>query len=433
MRRLLPAALAGLCAVVLGVTACSSSSSSSGGSTSSSSASSGASTAAVQGISGDTIKVGGLFEASDFAGAEAGFNARIDRANKDGELGKYKIQLVSMDDDGQSPATDLSDTENLVERQGVYAIAPIVTAGFSPSSAAFLQQKGIPFFGAGFTNSFCQPYSLGLSGLGCAIGGSYVDSIAAEQVAHAVGKPINKLKWAFIGEDIPSGTQGDDTYADMVKLAGGDVVYNQAVIPLNTGNLAPIVNAVEATKPDVVWVVAGSQSIAVKTAFKSSGYAGALVDSDAYAPGLLKESPAVGAALNGTYVLATMPVLEENTPYVQQMLKDYKAEGLTSADVTVGGEYAYMSADDMIALLKKIAPNFGAVESTLKSGFSYSPATGGSPVSYPFMFNAPVNCNSTLKVENGAYVPVTPFACSTKYINISGGGAVLTQEPGTAG
>ena len=423
--------MAGLCAVVLGVTACSSHSNSSGGSASSGS-SSGTSSAAVQGISGDTIKVGGLFESSDFAGTEAGFNARVARANKDGELGKYKIQLVGMDDDGESPSTDLADAENLVERQGVYAIAPVVTASFTSSSASFLQQKGIPYFGAGFSNGFCQPYTLGLSAIGCAIGGSYVNGITVNQVAQGIGKPVDKLKWAFVGLDIPTGTQADDDYADAAKLGGGDVVYNHAVLPQTTGNLAPIVNAVEATHPDVVWIVAGSQAIAVKTAFKSSGYTGALVDSDTYAPGLLKESPAVAAALNGTYVAATMPVIEQNTPFVQQMVKDYQASGLSTADITFGGEYAYMAADDMIALLKKVAPNFGALESTLKSGFSYAPASGGSPVNYPFMFDAPTNCGSTVKVENGAYATVTPFACGTNYIDISGAKATPTQEPSPA-
>ena len=424
MRRLLPAAMAGLCAVVLGVTACSSHSNSSGGS------SSGTSSAAVQGISGDTIKVGGLFEATDDAGAQAGFNARITRANKDGELGKYKIQLVTMDDDAESPATDLTDAESLVEQKGVYAVAPVESPAFSSSTAAFLQQKGIPYFGAGFTNGFCQPYDGGLSQIGCGVGGSYVSSNDASEVAHALGKPVNKLKWAFVGTDIPTGTQADNSYADTVKLDGGDVVYNQAVVPLDTGNMAPIVNAVEATHPDVIWFVGGSQGIAVKTAFKSSGFTGALVDSSSYSPGLLKESPAVAAALNGTYVFATLPVIEQQTPFVQQMVKDYQATGLSTADITFGGEYAYMIADDMIALLKKIAPNFGAVQSTLKSGFSYTPASGGAPVSYPFMFNGSVDCSSVLKIENGVYDTATNYACTRSYIDLSGATPSVVEEPG---
>ena len=220
-------------------------------------------------------------------------------------------------------------------------------------------------------------------------------------MAKALGKPVSQLTWAFVGEAIPTGTQADNDYADAAKLGGGKVVYNQAVVPVNGGNLAPIVNAVEATKPDVVWVVTGSQAIAVKSAW--------------------------------TYVLTTTPVLEENTPFVQQMIGDYTAAGIPSKDITFGGEYAYPTADNMIALLKKIAPNFGAVESTLKSGFSYSPTTGGSPINYPFMFDAPTNCSSVLKVVNAVYTTATPFGCSTGYINIAGGGATPTTEPSPPG
>ena len=58
----------------------------------------------VQGISGDTITVGGVYDSVDWAGTEAGFMARIDRANKDHELGKYKIKLVALDDDKENAA-----------------------------------------------------------------------------------------------------------------------------------------------------------------------------------------------------------------------------------------------------------------------------------------------------------------------------------------
>jgi hypothetical protein len=158
-----------------------------------------------------------------------------------------------------------------------------------------------------------------------------------------------------------------------------------------------------------------------------------VIDSALYAPGLLQESAAAASALEGTYVEATMPVIEQGTPYVKQMESDYEAAGMTTTDITFGGEYAYMAADDMIALLKKIAPNFGDVGSALQNGFSYSPPSGGSPINYPFMYDAPTNCGSTVKVENGKYVTVTPYACSTSYIDIADSGAKPTQEPSPAG
>ena len=40
----------------------------------------GAAAATVQGISGNTINVGGVFDSTTFSGSQAGFVARIDRA-----------------------------------------------------------------------------------------------------------------------------------------------------------------------------------------------------------------------------------------------------------------------------------------------------------------------------------------------------------------
>ena len=403
------AVAASLCALALGASACSSKSVSSGAAS--------AGSVKVQGISGNVIKVGGVYESSDFGGAEAGFLARINRANRTHELGKYTIQVTAMDDDGESQQTDLSDVQSLVERQGVFAVAPVVTATFDQSSATFLAQKQVPYFGAGFTNAFCGSNTWGVSPLGCAIGGTEVNGISIAQIAHAVGKPVSKLKWAFAGLDIPSGTQADDDFAYAAQKAGGDVVYNKAVIPLNVGNLAPIVNAVEATKPDVIWVVAASQSIAMKDAIKATGYTGAVIDNALYSPGLLGVS-AVASALEGTYVETTMPVLEESTPFATQMVKDYASDGEPTSAITLGGEYAYMTADDMIAALKKVAPNFGELHATLTKGFSYTPPDGGSAINYPFMFDAPTDCGSTLKVENNKYVAVTDYACSTTYFKL---------------
>jgi ABC-type branched-subunit amino acid transport system substrate-binding protein len=369
---------------------------------------------ASQGISGNVIKVGGIYDSTSFTGALAGFQARIDRANRTHELGKYKIDLVSMSDDTGNPQTDLTDTQNLVQRQRVFAIAPTVTAGFGTASAQVAANGQVPYFGAGFTDAFCKPNTWGLGPTGCAIGGTYTNGIAISQVAHAVGKPVNRLRWAFVGLDIPTGTQADDAYAGLAKSQGGNVVYNQAIIPVSVGNVAPIVSAVEATKPDVIWIIAGAQAIALKTAFKANGFSGALVDNALYAPGLLNIQ-AVASAVDNTYVEATTPVLEQPTPYVKQMVADYKAAGKPASAITFGGEYAYMVADDMVAALKRVAPNFSKVHALLQSGFTYVPQVGGAPVRFPFMFDASTNCGSTVKAVGSVYKVVTPFQCSTKY------------------
>src|SRR6478672_7085146 len=80
-------------------------------------------------ISGTTIKVGGVVDTLTFAGADDGFKARVERANTKKELGKYKIDYLGSTDAGSSPDKALSIVQSLVERDQVYAVAPVISTG----------------------------------------------------------------------------------------------------------------------------------------------------------------------------------------------------------------------------------------------------------------------------------------------------------------
>src|SRR4051794_15383288 len=80
----------------------------------------GASAPRAQDISGNKIKVGGLFDALSFAGADDGFNARISRANKSKELGKYTVDYIGSTDVASSTDKALATTQSLVERDQVF-------------------------------------------------------------------------------------------------------------------------------------------------------------------------------------------------------------------------------------------------------------------------------------------------------------------------
>ena len=69
-----------------------------------------------QGIEGTTIKVGGMTDALQFSNADDGFNARITRANKSKELGKYTIDYIGSTDVTASTDKALSTTQSLIER-----------------------------------------------------------------------------------------------------------------------------------------------------------------------------------------------------------------------------------------------------------------------------------------------------------------------------
>ena len=168
----------------------------------------------VQGISGNTIKVGGIVDNLSFSGADDGFNARIQRANTKKELGKYKIQYLGSTDAASSPDKALSTAQSLVERDGVYALAPVISTGFQQASGTYAAGKQVPYFGAGFTNAFCKPNTYGISPLGCAVGGKYAYTTAIDGVAKALGKKASDLKWAFVGLAIPDGQNTVDNFVE---------------------------------------------------------------------------------------------------------------------------------------------------------------------------------------------------------------------------
>jgi hypothetical protein len=370
----------------------------------------------VQGIVGNTIRIGGVFDSTSFAGTQAGFMARIDRANRTHELGKYKIDVVGIDDDQANSATDLTDVQNLIERQNVFAIAPVEGEGFQQQSATFAAAHHVEYFGSGFVPGFCSPNTWGISSLGCATGGKYVGEEAPIALSKAVGIPLNKFRVAFAGLAIPDGASADAAYAEVVKHYGGKVVYDQASIPVSGGNLAPIVNAIEATKPNIIWPVVGAQAIGFEAAVTASGYTGAVVDAALYSPGILS-IPSVASAINHTYKVTNTPVLESTSPYVKQLEKDYVASGSSVSAITFGGLFAYMTADLMIAALKKVEPNFANLHNLFTTGFTYtSPIKGGFPYKYPYMFNAPIDCVSVVYVEGTSFEIKAPQVCSNLYL-----------------
>jgi ABC-type branched-subunit amino acid transport system substrate-binding protein len=144
-----------------------------------------------------------------------------------------------------------------------------------------------------------------------------------------------------------------------------------------------------------------------------------MVNSAFYSPGLLKIE-SIATALDGSLVQATTPVIESDSPYVKQMVKDFAATGKTDADITFGGMYAYDIADLMIAALKKVAPNFDQVVPLMSKGFSYKPAKDAIPFTWPAAYDQSGQCNTIVKISGGAYEIATPYNCDGKRVKVGG-------------
>ncbi|CUU56656.1 ABC-type branched-chain amino acid transport system, substrate-binding protein [Parafrankia irregularis] len=371
-----------------------------------------------RGIEGRTIKIGGLVEQRAFGGADDGFKARIDRANSTKELGDYTIDYLGSTDPGQGAVDKaLATTQSLIDRDDVYAVAPVLTTSFQQSVANYAVARKVPYFGGGFTPAFCSPNQYGFSTIGCYISADYGYTTPVEGVAKALGKKPDQVRWAVVSLAQPDGQKLADNYRKLIETVNGKVVYSEATVPPGGGgDLQPFVSAVMDSKPDAVWLLLGSEVLGFSSAMKAAGYTGALVNSSFYLPGTLQKVPTVAAALEGAIVSTNTPVLESNSTYIQQLEKDFKAIGKSADDVTFGALSGYQAADMMIAMMKKVAPDFGDLVSTIGKGFKYEPGRDAAPVSWPEAFDGSVGCNTVLRVENGSYKIVAPYSCTGRKV-----------------
>ena len=101
------------------------------------------------GVTDSEIKIGVLIPSSgpsaqSFASGRAGMEARVTKANEEGETGDRKIVLEFADDAGD-PARNLTASQDLVENQEIFAL--IENSPFAFSSAKYLSDQDIPVVG----------------------------------------------------------------------------------------------------------------------------------------------------------------------------------------------------------------------------------------------------------------------------------------------
>jgi len=115
-----------------------------------------------------SIKLGGVAQASFFAGTEDGVNARIARENKTCIQGR-KLEFIGIKDDGSDAQKNLDLNKGLVETDKVFALIN-TSAVMLPQTTNYLADKKVPYFGWGFMPGFCGKDSWGYGFNGCLSG-----------------------------------------------------------------------------------------------------------------------------------------------------------------------------------------------------------------------------------------------------------------------
>jgi ABC-type branched-subunit amino acid transport system substrate-binding protein len=353
-------------------------------------------------------------------GATLGFEAGIYRFNKAGGLDGRKIKYLGFLDDNFSSSGALTDVQQLVESDHVFAITPFNNEIATKDVSTFLAQNKTPLIGYGVTPPFDNnPWAW-------SIDGDYEGKTPKGVVNNAVEKLLHKkasqLKYAVPGNDIASAASAVHQIVVGLEKAGSKVVYDQTNIAvIGTTNYAPYAEAIISSGANAVDMALGnSDVIGLTAALKAAGYKGSILNGVTYFPGQLASNPSEEATLQGSYISNQFPAGEDNTPATRQAIADLKAVGAPPY-LTTGVSIGYWSAQLFIAMLKATAAKVGGADKVtqqamyrvVNAGFTYKDSLAGGLGSetFPQAESYVGECSGLLQVEGAKFVDVSPYKC----------------------
>jgi branched-chain amino acid transport system substrate-binding protein len=412
-RRWLAAAAAAT--LLSGITAaCSSSSSTTaaaGPSASSSSTTSGSGSA-----QGKTITLGILTPltgpVSSSFGQETiqGAQARIDLANAAHELPNgEQIKLVSVDE-GSSPQTSLSGTQELVQNDHVFGV--LAAGAFFYGAYRWAAQQNVPVVGDGIDgpewNSSQYPNMF-------AAFGSTDDSYPSYTGMPAFFKSQGGTSYCGVGYNAPSTVGNGAAMAGSMKAAGVPVPYTNFGIAAGNANFTSIALAIKQAKCNVL----GSQmtlgdTLNLITALKNANVSlKATFIQGGYGEDLLEQSSSLSAA-QGVDMAAGFEPSSLNTTATKWMMSALKTyAGWTKPYPAAGMEWGWFTADTAIEGLKVAGanPTQQSFITNLRKVSSFNHEGLTCPVNYSVFGNTnqqfPGNCTWMVKVEGDQFVSLT--------------------------
>ena len=371
-----------------------------------------------RGVSDDTVRLGAMTQDALYGGFTDGIDARLGRANRDGELpGGRQVELVQYVDDGSDPQANFEGARSMVENDEVFGI--MVTSAVSlPQTTDYLAENQVPFTGWGFMPGFCAPNDWGFGFNGCLSGYAFGVEGADPLVS------VQNIWYDFFGtEDIQVGIFNSDDDAGRAghalyeTLWAGKLAFNDFVPTQTAGGITDstrFVNTVLEHNPDLVILSTDfAGAITLKASIAASGYEGPVADYLTYVPGLPGSSPDLGQALEGGYAVTQVPPVEDSSqPAIQQLLADYEAVG---AFPGFGSLVGYWSADLMIQMIAAAGEDLNTAsfyQAVNIDGFETTQQSGGlGSVKWPADHVIAPDCTGMVQVVDAEYAVAYDFVC----------------------
>lgn len=373
-----------------------------------------------RGVTGDSIKVGGIVSMTTASGyskkdTDLGAKARFDRADAEGGVHGRKIDYLGAEDDGQDPGKNLAAARRLVQQEKVFAISPMSSVSFS--GADFLQKQKVPTFGWGTIPPFCGPtYMYGFGGCMVPMPGGTITQSWPEGLKKVMGGAKGRSV-AILANDNDAGTFAIRTYKQSFAAAGYEVTYAKSTVPATSvpsdwsAYTKEILRSDGGKVPDaVVSVMQTPYNIGLFTAVKRAGFKGVLTDPTDYDPGLLAKS-ATRKALDGVHVLLSFQPFEQDSADMRRFKADIRKAAGKEVPLNMHMMTGYMSADLFLAIAEKAGKDL-TVDSFQKAADGY--ADTGTMVGdrrLPEGRKEAFGCGALVQLKGGKYAVSSPFKC----------------------
>ncbi|MBL7495581.1 ABC transporter substrate-binding protein [Frankia sp. CNm7] len=380
-----------------------------------------------RGVTDTSITIGGIAALTSasggYPGADIGAKARFERANREGGINGRTISYIGVSDDQEAGDTNLQLVHKAVQRDKVFAIVPMLGAGFLPASSDYLNAQKVPSVGWGFMPGQCSGdkagFAFGYNGCIQPPGATVVNTSLAKPIIDRLGAGTTV---AIVSDDSANSTDGLKTVRAAFLAAGAKVVYAKANVPTTEKvDYTPFVQAVmtsdDGAPPGlVVFNSLFANTVGISAGLHTAGYKGALLNYITYSPGLLEGSADITAALQGSYVSTQFLPTEFGGDAITQLTDDIKAVD-PNAKLTLGAIQSYWMADVFVQMLQAAGRDLTPerFDEVVNGSFTYQPTAsqpGIGPISFPAGHGEPAPCSALVQIEGTSYQPVSPMTCT---------------------
>ncbi|MFZ4585876.1 MAG: ABC transporter substrate-binding protein [Acidimicrobiia bacterium] len=408
----------GVCVALLMVGACSSksSSSSSGGGS--------GSTAGRPGVTGKTIKVGGLFSGNNEVGRPyddtvVGANAYFEMVNGQGGVNGYKIAPIPPKDDQSQLSKQKALAKQLVEQDKVFAVLPVTTNNFAASS--YLGQSGTPTFGWNINKEWSDyPNLFGEKGSTLCFG------CPESNVAWFL-KQINTTKIAVLSYAVPQSSSCADGLAKTAQMYGDQVVYKNTGLVYGFTDVSADAKAIKDNGAQILFTCMDVNGN-VKVANELQGSGIKVESPEGYDPSVPAK---YGSQVEGFYFRSAFVPFEStgvNAPGMTQFLAAMKKVNKQPSELLLAG---WLNAALLVEGLKLAGKDFTQkkVIDSINSIKDWTADGILAPVNWTLIDSATgkrqqppdgtPDCSAWLQIQGGKFVPILgqpgqPLACTPR-------------------